>query len=43
VTGHDGRIYFGESDRISNLFMYFPAPRGNFRWSEIENKNQDVK
>lgn len=24
VTGVDGRIYFGEEDRISHLFMYFP-------------------
>ncbi len=27
VTGKDGRIYFGESDRISHLFMYFPPVR----------------
>ncbi|MDD5484173.1 MAG: hypothetical protein PHP98_11090 [Kiritimatiellae bacterium] len=24
VTGRDGEIYFGESDRISNLFIYYP-------------------
>jgi hypothetical protein len=24
VAGPDGRIYFGESDRISHLFVYFP-------------------
>lgn len=24
ITGEDGRIYFGESDRISHLFLYFP-------------------
>jgi len=24
ATGADGRIYYGEEDRISNLFMYFP-------------------
>ena len=25
VTGKDGEIYFGESDRISHLWIYFPA------------------
>ncbi len=24
VAGADGRVYFGESDRISHLFVYFP-------------------
>ena len=24
VAGPDGRVYFGESDRISHLFVYFP-------------------
>jgi len=24
VTGKDGRLYFGEEDRISHIFMYFP-------------------
>jgi hypothetical protein len=24
ATGWDGRLYFGEEDRISHLFMYFP-------------------
>lgn len=26
VAGSDGRMYFGESDRISHLFIYFPPP-----------------
>lgn len=30
ITGRDGTIYMGESDRISHLFLYFPviAPAG---------------
>lgn len=27
ITGVDGRIYFGEEDRISHVFMYFPPVR----------------
>lgn len=29
VTGKDGEIYFGESDRISHLFIYFPPINRN--------------
>jgi hypothetical protein len=33
ITGGDGRIYFGEEDRISQLFMYFPPvkKRANYK------------
>lgn len=34
VTGRDGEIYFGESDRISHLFIYFPAIEGRQKSSE---------
>ena len=27
ATGWNGELYFGESDRISHLFIYFPAPQ----------------
>ena len=27
AAGQDGRLYFGESDRISHLFVYFPPGR----------------
>ena len=37
ATGKNGEIYFGESDRISYLFIYFP-PIMNFNKEDVKNE-----